>query len=253
MPDKTPMEEALTKAIEAAVEAYSKSAAASLLSNVTSEAIRAMSADAVSALLGAVAGGLLKSALNLQDGVLKRVDSLVREPFETGVRVANEALTLPQATAEERQFRQSRLQFAVEKLDEAESVAAKGQDAEDLSAIAVIQVFCLSQINGAQALAHQRASKVLTQVEKKLRSLDASIARVEHEMQVNRDAAANELRKLEDWPKGTLALLNPKGPSDYRVQSNIFTSVAEHFEREALAYERRRRALQSIREVLVRI
>lgn len=253
MPESFKIEEALTKAIESAVEAYAKSTATSLLQGVTSEAIRTMSAEAAGALLGSIAENLLKSILKVQDGVLKRVDSLVREPFETGIRVAHEALGLPAADPEERQFRQSRLHFAVEKLDQAASLAIRNHDSADANTIAVIQALCLSQIVGARTLAQARAQKAILHVESEIGRLSNAIGKLDAQVLQARAAAANELRKLSDWPSNSFALLNPKRPADYQVESDVYTSAAEEFEKRADAMRHRRTGLQHIREVLARV
>lgn len=253
LPDDLNIEEALSKAIDEAVKGGIQEVTSALLKDAVSDTIRSMSAEAAGALLGSVASNLLKALLKVQDNVLKRVDSLLREPFETGIRVANEAMTLPVNTPAETQFRQMRLRFAVEKLDEAETIALRQRESAAQNVIEMIQAFCLSQLSGAELLARKRASSVIARLHVTIQGLHSEIEKLRAEAADCRAAAARELEKLATWPDVWTTLLNPKKPANYRIQSDIYIAAAEGLERQIATLQDKSSNLKSICHVLKRI
>ncbi len=118
MSDKTLLEqvgiqEAVRDAMKEAITSYAKAVTQEALKDQVSIILQDVSADLVGAFLGTISGSLLKSLLRIQDKVAANLTKLIREPFDTGVRVAQEALSYKWQTEDERSFQRQQLSFAI--------------------------------------------------------------------------------------------------------------------------------------------
>jgi hypothetical protein len=64
----------------------------------------------------------LNRCLKKTDVIAKKLDRLITEPFITGTRMANEAISLPFSNRDEQVFREKRFDSAIDKLEEARTI-----------------------------------------------------------------------------------------------------------------------------------
>jgi hypothetical protein len=167
------LQDVLHEALKKGVETYAKTAAQEAISDQVSILIRDMSADVVGVFCGNVAGSILKSMLGIQDKIAAKLDvmaakldKLVREPFETGTRVAREALYAQWHGEDERVFREQRLRYAIEKLDAAFTLSRDSKSSQqEQILIELIQGLCLLEIRGGLSLARARFASIIPTLE----------------------------------------------------------------------------------------
>jgi hypothetical protein len=115
----TSLAEAIRSAVGTGVAEAVKEAGAGhvteILLDVASEGARGIAES--------LAGPLLKILLRAADRTSQKLDQLLREPLETGIRSARDALEIVPQSEEGRRFREAQLNFAYTKLESAYTLA----------------------------------------------------------------------------------------------------------------------------------
>lgn len=98
--------------------------------------------------------------------VTKQLERLVREPFRTGLRTAQEAFLLPFEDDQQREFRERRLETAINKLEEAQSLL-KGSNtlSHDKFIICLMISVCSSNVRGGSHHARAKAYECINMIE----------------------------------------------------------------------------------------
>ena len=156
------LRDGLYEGLKKGIETYAKTATEEAIKDQVSLLVREASADIVGAFVGNVAGSLLKSFLKVHDNIAANLDKLIREPFVTGARVAQEAMGSQWAGEDERLFREQRLRFSIEKLEAALTLAKGSKNyEEEYFLICLLQGLCAVEIRGGRPLARHKFSLVI--------------------------------------------------------------------------------------------
>lgn len=160
--EKLEFRDGLYEGLKKGIETYAKTATEEAIRDQVSLILREASADIVGAFVGTVAGSLLKSVLRVHDNIAANLDKLIREPYVTGVRVAQEAMASQWYGEDERLFREQRLRFGIEKLEEALTLAKDNKKyEEERFLICLLQGLCAVEIRGGRPLARHKFSFVI--------------------------------------------------------------------------------------------
>jgi hypothetical protein len=121
-------------------------------------------AEAVPELAGVVAGGIVRAALKIllpvSDRVAKKLNTLLRAPFETGIRMVTEAITLSVSTTAEEQFCDHLLVDGITELERAWTLAADGPTAaNERFYIRLLQGLAGKCVTGANEYAVRRLTE----------------------------------------------------------------------------------------------
>jgi hypothetical protein len=111
--------ESLEKVVYDSLKAAASQAVEELIKHSVSEASTVIFSEIAGSLGGVGAKVLIRMLLRISDSVAGKLDTLCREPFETGIRVAQEALNLECKNENERRFREQQLMFALSQLERA--------------------------------------------------------------------------------------------------------------------------------------
>jgi hypothetical protein len=114
--------ETITASIKSATGEYVKEQ----FKGAGQELLRAIVEETAQSLVESIAGPLIRLAFRLIDTSGKKVDKLVSEPLATGLRVGSEALKTRSESVGDKELTTRRLQFALEKLDSAYTLADIG-------------------------------------------------------------------------------------------------------------------------------
>lgn len=116
LPDSLGLDDVVKDTVAEIGKAYAEFAAKQALASA-SEVLRDLAADTAGILMGAVCKALLQVILRREAAITAKLDSLIREPALTGINVGFEAFNGSTVEADAAEFRQRRLQFAIERLD----------------------------------------------------------------------------------------------------------------------------------------
>ena len=152
------------KALAEAIGKQGKATASKALNGMVGQLLVECTGDATSAVLGSLAASLLKALLGVREKTAKELKKLVGEPYETGMRVAKEALELSVTTQKEKDARENLLWFAMGKLQEAQTLLGPESTAELLYLLFVYGL-CASQVDGGGPLACVRLELVAKALE----------------------------------------------------------------------------------------
>ncbi len=152
------------KALAEAIGKQGKATASKALDGMVGQFLVECTGDATSAVLGSLAASLLKALLGVREKTAKELKKLVREPYETGMRVATEALELSVTTPGERAAREKELWFAMGKLQEAQTLLGPEPTAE-LMYLLFVHGLCASQVDGGGPRARERLALVAKALE----------------------------------------------------------------------------------------
>jgi hypothetical protein len=166
--EESQWENVISRAIEQSMENFLKESTKNVLSGAVSNAIRELTGTAVGALAGGVLSVLLKCVLTQHPSLLIKINKLVYEPFQTGMRIAEESMRLPCRSEQEVVFREDMLKLSLHKLNEAQTLLYEPDYVDERFAISVIRTLCAAQIRGGGSLAEMWAGEVLTLVEHRL-------------------------------------------------------------------------------------
>lgn len=155
-------EEILKDTVVEAGKSYGKAfggAAAEQALTHASEFVRDVAAETVGIFLGTVAKVLLQTILKRETAIAAKLDTLIREPALTGIKVGFEVISQNVSSEVQRMLRQTRLNFAVEKLDVARTLSCDSKDMQHVL-VTLLQGFFLTQLDGGEALARARFEEV---------------------------------------------------------------------------------------------
>ena len=207
----------------------SKSAIEYQLKERLSDLLINLAKGAVGACVGAFALSLLNGILKRQDVIARELQALSREPFNTGCRVAYEAINLPSGSEEEVKYREHRIRMAQNHLDSALTLCITSSTAqEDILLIKLLLALCAYQIPGGETDARNHANEIILY-------LNQDISHLENQLKDMRKTA--ELKRAEANRFGSYARLRKSKyevwPSD-RILSQAFRKIkeADNFEDE---------------------
>lgn len=225
-------QEAIHDAIKDAVKSYAKSATKEALKDQVSIILQDMGADLVSAFLGSIASSILKSVLRIQNQVAANLNRLIREPFETGVRVAEEALSDDYGDEDERNFRAKRLDFAIQKLEEAITLSQGNKEYEqERIYLFLLQGLCSYEIRGGLPLARRRFSLVAEALESDSEQLYQRVQKLTAIAEDSKKKAKRLAMRVENFPENIQDLLY--GAAPLRQKELVFITSFEQAERES--------------------
>lgn len=137
--------------VEEVVSSTAKSAAAGYAKDALHGYLSMVLLDATGELTGAIAGPLAKAllavALGARDTAAASIVPLVREPYETGIRIAREAFSIQPLTVEDSRLQHDQLRSAIESLDRAYSLTREGTDSDnEVFSIRLLQALCAREL-----------------------------------------------------------------------------------------------------------
>jgi len=227
------IQDAVHDAIKDAVKSYAKAVTKEALKDQLSTILQDLSADLAGAFLGSISSTLLKSLLNIQNKVAVNLNKLIREPFETGTRVAQEALSYTWKDEDERLFRERQLHFAIQKIEEAITLSRGSKEYQrELIYLLLLQGLCSNEIRGGQPLVRQRFSAVAKTLEsesQKLYQRAEEMTKIAQDSKIKADRLA---QRLEGFPENNKDLLY--GVSPLRQRELVFIAETEQRSRDAL-------------------
>ena len=145
--------ESLIEGLSEALKAATKEEVKELTKGTVAELVKDVTSEAAGAFLGAFAKSLLKLVLRQQDKIAQlsiQLSALIRAPLLTGTRVANDALQCKALTEKEVEFRERRLTFAAEQLDQALTHLSPATSiASATFYVYLLQTLCYGHIRGA--------------------------------------------------------------------------------------------------------
>jgi hypothetical protein len=142
--------------LRTAAEQYTKEALAGHVSAI----LREVGMKAAGAIVSRMGGVIIKIIWNENKKISKKLDTVVQQPFVSGVRMANEALDHPVDTETQRSFRKDRLDAALYELSRAWGML-EDQRAATLERFVItkLQGLCAYHLPGGLPLAKSRISE----------------------------------------------------------------------------------------------
>lgn len=129
---------------------------------VAGDLLKKVGIEVAGTIASVIGVGCLKSIWKQNDAISKELNLLIREPFQTGSRMANEALDLPYRDEREQAFREALLFEAFLKLEAARTFLKKPNKlSNDRFTIAFLQSQCAYQTRGGNHIAAQRVDESL--------------------------------------------------------------------------------------------
>ncbi len=135
--------------LNASVKEWSKSIAKEQLGEAASEAILTVVGDVAKETGEALVGPLLKVLLRVADKTNGKLDAMIREPLQTGLREAEIALTISCESQADYQWRNERFKLADAKLAEARTHAENRGTIENRFYIAFMRGLIAAQAGAA--------------------------------------------------------------------------------------------------------
>lgn len=159
-----------------ASKAASGEAVKELASGLTSELVQSVLEESAKAAVGVIAGPLLKLLLGASDKLSGRLNNLTREPFETDVRAAQQALRLPSIDPDAVRFREERLNFSINQLERAWTLAGGTKtEAEDRLYIRLVQGLCSEAVRGGLSDARMRLAECVDSLVPEIEAIESQI------------------------------------------------------------------------------
>lgn len=174
LPDSLGLDDVVKDTVAEIGKAYAEFAAKQALASA-SEVLRDLAADTAGILMGAVCKALLQVILRREAAITAKLDSLIREPALTGINVGFEAFNGSTVEADAAEFRQRRLQFAIERLDVARTLSRRSKDTQFVL-VSLLQGLFLTQVRGGSALARERFQEVVPVLSNRAEALSKKVA-----------------------------------------------------------------------------
>ena len=192
---------------------------------------------------------VFSSLVGRQDKVARSITTLMRAPFVTGMRVAEETLATGWHDEVSRGFFERRLEHAIAELDRALTLSPKeGQHVSEKYYIRTVQGLCYSQIRGAHVFAQKSLADTLTTLSTELRAKRQELS----SLRTTSDSLLDKARREDSL---ALRKLNPSGQAT--VESSRHSEAAKRYLKEAQPIRRREATLslevESLNAVLASI
>ncbi|HUP92143.1 MAG TPA: hypothetical protein VM074_07840 [Solimonas sp.] len=147
--------------VNAAQEAVSETAKGWII-QFGSGALTAATDELLKGVAGILAKALLKYFLGVSVSLTSKVDALLNDPYQTGVRNVRDALSLRSETDAERNYRENLLRDGIKDLEHAWTLANGKTKERDRFVIRLLQGLAVTQVSGGHAHAAMKLSDCLT-------------------------------------------------------------------------------------------
>jgi hypothetical protein len=189
--------EILTEFVTETAKAAAGEAAKEALADGAFTCFQNLAEETAKAFAGPLAGVLLKLLLDVSDKNSAKLDKLIRAPFETGVRMALDAVSLPNGNVQQSQFRDRILHDSIFELERAWTLAEGTRtQKEDRFWIRLIEGLAAREVSGGTDYARARLEECAMAVEeemrvaeKKVRDLEATIPQLQRDAKAEHDQA----------------------------------------------------------------
>ena len=250
--------ESVTDSLQSAMETLGKKIAQDALHDQVAAILAEATSDLASKFVGAFVGSLLRFLFGIRNELSQKLNKVIRAPFETGLRVATEALSLDGNGDDQCGVRERRLFFAIEELDRAITLTeGTEKDAVERNLIRLLQGLCALEIRGGRSLARSLLSPVAVALATESQAMAKEAAVIKSvSNETYRRATCSEPRQMErqlnSWvpmnAEGRLAVIETWEYA--RVEAGRLHDAANSQKRQAEEYERRSKDVAALAAIL---
>jgi hypothetical protein len=178
---------------------------------MASEVFKKVSGEVAGAVASIVGIGIIKSIWTQNNAMARELNRLIREPFQTGTRIANKAIGLRYDNEREQDVREKLLMEAFVTLEKARTLLKKPHKVtHDRFTISFLQSQCAYQTRGGKHLAVDYFAECIEILDKVTKSLETDQDRWQKEVEkyertrefLEKHALTDELKdKIKQIPK----------------------------------------------------
>jgi hypothetical protein len=238
-----------------------KAAVSQAVEELIKDSVSEASAQILSAIAGSVGGVgakvLVRMLLRISDSVSAKLNTICREPFETGMRVAQEALDLECKSDDEHRFREQQLMFSLGQLERAWTLLAGNNKTQLRPVVRLAEGICAAEIAGAANYALPRLlewrNATLTEIEglrRQMRDLERGIPALKEDWETSGKKLQNMMYATRRWGTPQQGAAGSVLGNVAAIKQNEMTNQIERLANRRSELERKLRALTTVTLVI---